>query len=46
MRKNITNIGSWSPAYSCPAYPAYASGVGSYYFYFPTESELDTDTGA
>ena len=45
MRQNITNIGTiggWSPVYSSHAYPAYASGVGSYY-YFPTEVSNDTD---
>jgi hypothetical protein len=42
MKKNITQIASWSPA-SYPAYPAYESGVGSYYYYFPVEVEKDTD---
>ena len=46
MRNNTSTIGSWSPAYSSPAYPAYASGMGSYYYFSPSEIQTiieDTD---
>lgn len=43
MKKNIT-VSSWAPA-SYPAYPAYASGVGSYYFLFPVETNDTDDRG-